>query len=126
MRTTKLLPIALFALAVAASGAYAEWQPLGTYRVTAYSACVICCKKADGITADGTYAPGCPDRVVAAPKELPFGARLWIEGVGPVVVHDRGKAMHGQRLDLFFHKYKDAVDWGVQHRAVYLWTEKGS
>ena len=122
MKITVFLTAAL--LWFAAGAAFADWQPVGKYRVSAYCPCAVCCKKADGITADGTYAPGSKDRIVAAPKEFPFGTKLWIEGVGVVVVHDRGTAMRGHQLDLFFPKHKAALKWGVQQRAVFLWTDK--
>ena len=113
--------------AQAASAAPAEapggiWKPLGAYRVTAYSACVKCCGKSDGITADGTYAPGFGGWLASAPKEIPFGARVWISGVGAAEVHDRGGAIKGRRLELFFRKYNDALQWGVQRRQVWVWV----
>ena len=99
MRIARLFTIALTLLAVAAATAAAPapvpaqagaWQALGEYRITGYCPCVICCGKSDGITADGTYAPGFTGRLVSAPKEIPFGTVLWIDGVGAVAVHDRG------------------------------------
>jgi 3D (Asp-Asp-Asp) domain-containing protein len=122
MRIALTAILLCLALVLPADRAYADWQPLGTYRITGYSACVRCCGKSDGITADGTYAPAAKERIVAAPREIPFGTRLWIEGVGEVVVHDRGGAIRGQRVEQFFHTYKEAVQWGVQKRKVYIWV----
>jgi len=99
-----------------------NWKLMGEYRVTGYSACVACCGKTDGITADGTYAPGFNGRLASAPKEIPFGTRLWIAGVGGVEVHDRGGAIKGRHLELFFQKYNQALQWGVQKRQVWLWV----
>jgi len=112
------------ALVVFTDRAYADWQALGAYRITGYSACVRCCGKSDGITADGTYAPAAKYRIVAAPKGIPFGTRMWIDGVGEVVVHDRGGAIRGKRLEQFFHTFNEAVQWGVQEREVYIWVDK--
>jgi 3D (Asp-Asp-Asp) domain-containing protein len=97
--------------------------PMGEYRITGYSPCVICCGKSDGITADGTYAPGFQGRLASAPKDIPFGTKLWVAGVGVVQVHDRGSAIKGRRLELFFQKYNEALQWGVQTRQVWLWKE---
>jgi 3D (Asp-Asp-Asp) domain-containing protein len=108
--------------AAAPSGA---WKPMGEYRVTGYAACVACCGKSDGITADGTYAPGFKGRLASAPKDFPFGTTLWVEGVGLVEVHDRGGAIKGRRLELFFQKYREAIQWGVQKRQVWVWTPSG-
>jgi 3D (Asp-Asp-Asp) domain-containing protein len=49
---------------------------------------------------------------------------MWIEGVGEVVVHDRGGAIQGKRLEQFFHTYKEALRWGVHERKVYIWVAK--
>jgi 3D (Asp-Asp-Asp) domain-containing protein len=43
-----------------------------------------------GWTADGTHAPSCTDRVVAAPREFPFGTRLWVEGIGEAMAAGDG------------------------------------
>ena len=126
-----LIPIVLLLLAAAAAAAETAtaprgaWKPMGEYRITGYSACVKCCGKSDGITADGTYAPGFKGRLVSAPKEIPFGTILWVEGVGVVVVHDRGGAIKARRLELFFQKYHDALQWGVQKRQVWMWNDGG-
>lgn len=105
------------------ASAHAEWVELGKYRVTGYCPCVRCCGKSDGITADGTNARTCPDRVVAAPREIAFGTRLWIEDVGPAVVHDRGGKIKGHRMELFFQDHRAALNWGVQERRVFIWKE---
>ncbi len=131
MKTIITIPILFLILTAAVASAATEpsargtWAPMGEYRVTAYSACVRCCGKSDGITADGTYAPGFKGVLVSAPKDIPFGTRLWVEGVGLVEVHDRGGAIKGRRLELFFQKYNDAVQWGVQKRQVWVWKESG-
>ncbi|MEM3434288.1 MAG: 3D domain-containing protein, partial [Candidatus Methanomethyliaceae archaeon] len=64
-----------------------------------------------GITASGfAVGPG----VVAADPRFPFGTRLWIEGYGFGIVLDRGEAIRGNRLDLYFQKLEDALAWGVR------------
>jgi 3D (Asp-Asp-Asp) domain-containing protein len=50
------------------------------------------------------------------------GTRLWIEGVGLVTVHDRGGAIRGGRLDLFFRTDGEARQWGVQRLRVFVWA----
>jgi 3D (Asp-Asp-Asp) domain-containing protein len=124
MRIALTAILLCLAFVLRADRAYADWQELGAYRITGYSACVRCCGKSDGITADGTYAPAAKYRIVAAPREIPFGTRMWIEGVGEVVVHDRGGAIRGKRVEQFFHTYKEALQWGVQERKVYIWVAK--
>ena len=88
-------------------------ESLGVYRVTAYCTCVKCCGKSDGITACGyQIQPG--DKLVAAPRELPFGTILTIPGYGTVKVLDRGGAIKGKRLDVYFDTHQEALNWGVK------------
>ena len=63
---------------------------LGTYKITGYDPlCEHCCGKSDGITASGAMAvPG----YTAAMADVPFGTVLYIDGIGTVVVQDRGPA----------------------------------
>ena len=92
-----------------------------TMRVTAYCPCEKCCGKwADGITASGhKIQPG--DHFVAAPKAFPFGTTMIIPGYPlagqageEVEVKDRGGAIKGDCLDVFFPTHQEALNWGVQ------------
>ena len=65
-----------------------EIRYLGRYKITGYDTCAKCCGKSDGITASGTIAT--VGRTCAAPKNIPFGTKLYIEGIGERVVEDRG------------------------------------
>lgn len=64
----------------------------------------------DGRTATGTLAR----RGVAAAdwRVYPPGTRLFVPDYGEVVVEDRGGAVKGQRLDLFFDSREEALQWG--------------
>ena len=84
-----------------------------TYRVTAYCPCEKCCGRfSDGITASGKPAIG---KLIAAPKSIPFGTWMNIEGYGYAEVLDRGGAIKGNRLDLLFPTHQEALNWGVQY-----------
>jgi 3D (Asp-Asp-Asp) domain-containing protein len=90
-------------------------------RVTAYCPCEKCCGPfADGITANGhKIQPG--DVFVAADSRYPFETELIIPGYNgskPVKVLDRGGAIKGNRIDVFFHKHEQALQWGVQYLEV--------
>ena len=94
-----------------------EWQTV-QMRVTAYCPCQKCCGKySDGVTACGhKICPG--DAFVAADKEYSFGTEMIIAGYKngePVKVLDRGGAIRGNRLDVFFHSHEEALKWGVRH-----------
>ena len=78
--------------------------------VTAYCSCAECCGKSDGITASGAKARF---GTVAAPSWLPFGTKLKIEGFNNVfVVQDRGGAIKGNRLDIWFPSHEQAKKFG--------------
>ena len=78
---------------------------LGTYYITGYDICYSCCGKIDGITASGAYAT--VGRTIAAPSNLPFGTRLYIDGIGERVVEDRGGSISGQRLDILCNNHSE-------------------
>jgi 3D (Asp-Asp-Asp) domain-containing protein len=87
--------------------------------VTAYCPCVKCCgPKAQGITASGKLVSHNGGRFVAADTTvLPFGTKLVIPGYAgdqAVEVADRGGAIKGNKLDLFFPTHEAALQWGRQ------------
>jgi len=94
-----------------------EWLTV-RMRVTAYCPCPKCCGRySDGVTACGhKLHPG--DSFVAADKKYPFGTEMIIPGYKndqPVKVLDRGGAIYGNRLDVFFDSHKEALEWGVRN-----------
>jgi len=87
-------------------------------RVTAYCPCEKCCGEwADGVTANGhVIRPG--DRFVAADGRFAFGTEMLIEGYNDsniVKVFDRGGAIKGNKLDVFFPTHQAALEWGVRY-----------
>ena len=87
--------------------------------VTGYCPCTKCCgPNAQGITASGKRVSYNRGRFVAADtKVLPFGTKLSIpgyHGAEPVEVIDRGGAIKGHKLDLYFASHEDALVWGRQ------------
>ena len=90
-------------------------------RVTAYCPCPKCCGKySDGVTACGhEIQPG--DTFVAADRRYPFRTEMLIPGYSnsrPVKVLDRGGAIKGNRLDVFFATHEEALKWGVKYLEV--------
>jgi len=86
--------------------------------VTAYCGCEKCCgSHADGITASG-YKLQNGSKIIAAPKSIPFGTKIYVPGYGLASVEDRGGAIKGSRLDLYFHTHKEALQWGRQQLIV--------
>ena len=71
---------------------------IGSYYVTGYDICVQCCGKVDGITKSGTTAM--VGQTVAAPEDMPYGKKLFIDGIGERIVEDRGEGVTGKCLDV--------------------------
>jgi len=80
-----------------------------TFETTAYCPCAKCCGKSDGITASGTYATA--GRTIAAPSNYAFGTEIEING-NVYVVEDRGGAIKGNRIDIFFDSHSEANNYG--------------
>ena len=84
--------------------------------VTAYCPCTKCCgPHAHGTTASGRRVTHNDGKFVAADSKLPFGTELIIPGYADgqaVEVLDRGGAIKGNRLDVFFPTHKEALKWG--------------
>ena len=85
------------------------------YKVTAYCSCSKCCGKSTGYTASGTKATA--GRTVAAPSSFSFGTKLSINGK-TYVVEDRGGAISGNKIDIYFNSHSEAVAWGVKYLPV--------
>jgi len=102
-----------------------HWQVV-RMRVTGYCPCEKCCGAfSDGITANNhRIQPG--DLFVAADKSYRFGTEMVIPGYNDgqsVQVMDRGGAIKGNRLDVFFHSHQQAMQWGIQYLDVLIKTE---
>ena len=88
--------------------------------VTAYCPCTKCCgPNAHGVTASGKPVTYNDSKFVAADTSvLPFGKKLVVPGYAgnaAVEVVDRGGAIKGNKLDLYFPTHDEALVWGRQH-----------
>jgi len=63
-----------------------------------------------GMTASGARAH--PGTVAADTSVLPFGTIVYVEGYGYGRVEDRGGAIKGNKLDLWFSSHDEALKWG--------------
>ena len=104
----------------------AKTQPHSTrhefkMEVTGYCPCAKCCGRfaktpmSRRRTASGKRLKDLIEHKVlfcAADKSVPFGTIFIIPGKGRYIVEDRGGAIKGGKLDLFFLKHSDARAWG--------------
>ena len=94
-----------------------KYKKIGTFKITGYCGCSSCCGKTTGITASGTKATA--GRTIAADtSKLPFGTKVVING-HTYTVEDRGGAIRGNRIDVFFSSHAKALEWGVRYCDVY-------
>ncbi|MBE5944564.1 MAG: hypothetical protein E7258_06560 [Lachnospiraceae bacterium] len=101
-----------------ANGTYVS---IGDYVLTAYCPCPICCgvysNMENPTTASGTRATA--GRTIAADTSvLPFGTEVVINGQ-VYTVEDRGGAIKGNRIDVFFNSHQEAIQFGRQVATVY-------
>lgn len=75
--------------------------------------------KAVGKTASGTKAK--VGTIAADTSRYPFGTVMYVPGYGYGRVEDRGGAIVGDRIDLFFKSHRDALRWGKQTVMVQVW-----
>ncbi|OPZ74072.1 MAG: Cell wall-binding protein YocH precursor [Firmicutes bacterium ADurb.Bin456] len=69
-------------------------------------------------TASGVY----PHYGVAAvdTSNVSLGTKMYVEGYGYATARDRGSAIKGNRIDLFFETRQEAMSWGVRRVKVYF------
>jgi 3D (Asp-Asp-Asp) domain-containing protein len=116
------LPTLALCLAVTTPAAASEPAPpappthdAGIMEVSAY------CLR--GRTASGLLvAPG----TAAAARHVPFGTTYIVPGYGTATITDRGGAIWGNRLDLWFARCSDAMRWGRRWLPVTQVDEMGA
>jgi 3D (Asp-Asp-Asp) domain-containing protein len=106
---------------------------------TAYCACRQCCSwtrsfwgrpvyatgslkgkpKQVGVCADGTRAR--KGTIAADTRYYPFGTAMYVPGYGRGRVHDTGGDIKGpNRIDLFFPRHSQALQWGRRRLTVVI------
>lgn len=78
--------------------------------ISAYCPCAKCCGKTNGITASGVRASA--NHTIAASSAYSFGTKIEIEGLGIFTVEDRGGAIQGNKIDVFFNSHQEALNFG--------------
>lgn len=80
---------------------------------TAYTAG---CDGCSGVTATGLDLRSNPNAKVIAvdPNVIPLGSTVYVEGYGHAVAADKGGAIKGNKIDVFFPSKSTAYHWGVK------------
>jgi 3D (Asp-Asp-Asp) domain-containing protein len=102
-------------------GSSTKLKPIGTFEATAYCPCKKCCgENAKGITASGTKVQA--NRTIAVdPKVIPLGSKVHIEGYGDYVAEDKGGAIKGNKIDIFFPDHQSALNFGRKKGIKVYW-----
>lgn len=100
-------------------------QYIGVFRITGYTAGYESTQKKRGQPGYGGTAAGTKateGRTISTDwRILPKGTVVRIEGLpGLYTVEDKGGAIKGFRIDLYFTNLRPAIDWGVQYRKVWV------
>jgi len=109
-----------------------------TIETTGYCKCGKCCgwhrkwgrpisnstgkPKKVGRTASGRTARR--GTIAADTRKYPFGTIMYVDGYGYGRVEDRGGAIKGERIDLFFSSHRQAIKWGRKKVKVKIWFLK--
>ena len=90
------------------------------YKVTAYSNESVGKKLNDpyyGITASGKKAT--QNRTIACSKRLDFGTKVYIKELDKIYIcEDRGSAIKGKKIDIYFNSNKEALQFGRQKMSI--------
>lgn len=106
-------------------------EPIGKFDITAYCSCVKCCEEwaltrpvVNGheivFTASGAIAEQ-GVTIAVDPEVIPYGTKVYIEGVGVRVAQDCGGAIKGNRIDVYYSSHEDAWNSGVTDRPRQVW-----
>jgi len=94
---------------------------LGSFTLRAYTQ-YASSKKSPNKTATGTIP--LPGRTVAVdPRVIPYGTKIYIEGLGERIAEDSGASIKGRRLDVFLPTVDHCRNFGVQTRDVKIMLE---
>lgn len=78
--------------------------------VTAYCPCAKCCGQSGNLTRSGTVPK--QGITIAAPRSVPFGTVVYVQGIGPRIVEDRKHRRFNRSYDVFFNSHAQAVRFG--------------
>ncbi len=107
---------------IASRGQVARGNSFRTTRVLEMEATAYTAHRSGG-TGTGRTASGLPagyGLVAVDPRVIPFGTVLYIEGYGMAIAADRGRAIKGRRIDLYFHSRRAALQFGRRRVRVHI------
>ena len=95
-----------------AASSDANLKPLGTFRITHYCPCSICCGPwANGITSTGVTATT-NHTIAVDPSQIPYGSQVVINGQ-VYVAEDCGGAIKTNCIDIYVATHEEGESKGV-------------
>lgn len=95
-------------------------RSLGTFRTTAYCPCYQCSEGWGRRTSTGAIARS-GHTIAVDPRVIPYGSRVMIGGV-IYTAEDRGGAVKGNHIDIFFDSHSQTRQHGTRSEEVFLLT----
>ncbi len=93
-----------------------KMRKIGDFNLTAYCPCSECCDQYGGspVGKTGSIGVGIYRGITFAvdPKVIPYGTKLYIEGVGVGIATDCGGAIKGKRIDVYIPDHAEAKQFG--------------
>lgn len=91
-------------------------RKVGGFRLTAYCPCSECCDQYGAAPKGktGSIGVGVYEGVTFAvdPKIIPYGTKMYVEGVGVGIAADCGGAIKKNRIDVYFTDHNAALEFG--------------
>jgi 3D (Asp-Asp-Asp) domain-containing protein len=89
----------------------------GAAQITMYT-----CVELGGCAATASGLWPVPGIVAVDPAVIPHGSTVWVQGLGTFLAADTGSMVRGAHLDVYSLNYTEALAWGVQERAVFVYV----
>lgn len=120
-----ILALVIFAFSLDNWFVHTRRPVVQTMEVTAYCNCPQCCSYVPGKRTNvGQTASGSQARigtVAADPKVLPIGTIVYVPDYGWGRVEDKGGAIKGNKIDLWYTNHAAAHKWGRKRIPIKIW-----
>lgn len=105
-----------------------KMREIGSFNLTSYCPCTECCDQygASPIGKTGAIGVGVYRGITFAvdPRVIPYGTKMYVEGVGVGIATDCGGAIKGNRIDVYIPDHQEARVFGRQNnKKVYIIEE---
>ena len=92
-------------------------RKIGEFLLTSYCPCSICCGEWGGSPVGKTGAIGVGEyegiSVAVDPTVIPYGSKLYIDGVGVCIASDCGGGIKENRIDVYCEDHNKALQYGI-------------